>query len=116
VAQDFHRSLAQLRDALGIDRQRGGTRKYVIQRDPAVDFAAADVPGEEITQHAVEGAQFVRKPDLDVEVAMVHRSQFDRQGAAWKLGCGRGETGHARDHGRCRRHTAIACLERQKGE
>ncbi len=93
------RSVAQLRDALGVDRQRGRTRRSARERYPAVDLAALQFRTQQLSDRAFQPAQLVREAQLEVEVAVVDRPQLDHQRVALHVGSDRGEAGHAENHG-----------------
>src|SRR5262249_38685839 len=91
--------IPELGDPSRIDRQRRRARQRMIQRDPAIDLPAADLARQQIAQSRIQRAQLVRKLELDVQITVIDRAQFDAERAAGQLGGSRRETGHARDHG-----------------
>ena len=50
-----------------------------IERNPAFDLAAFELGCELLAQSRLERTQFVGQLERDVEIAMIDRSQFDRQ-------------------------------------
>src|SRR6266567_6592723 len=70
----------------------------MVEGDPAIDLAPLDLRGQELAHGRVERAQLVWEAYLDIQIAMVDRTQLDDQRAARQLGGARGETGHAHDH------------------
>ena len=59
----------------------------------------ATVPASEIAQARLGRAQFVGQLEGEVEVAVVHRPQLDRERCPRQFGRDRGKAGHAEDHG-----------------
>ena len=70
----------------------------VPQLDAAFDFAARGVGGYGFAQCPFEVAQVFRHFELDVEIAVIDRAQFDIQAFAAMFGAAVGKTGHAFDH------------------
>src|SRR5258708_28385030 len=70
----------------------------MVEGDPAIDLAPLDLRGQELAHGPVERAQLVREAYLDIQIAMVDRTQLDDQRAARQLGGARGETRHTHDH------------------
>ena len=70
----------------------------VAQLDAAFDFTARGVGGYGFAQCPFEVAQIFWHFELDVEIAVVDRAQFDIQAFAAMFGAAVGKTGHAFDH------------------
>jgi hypothetical protein len=99
VAQHFGRCVAQLRDAVRVDRKRRCAGRRPGQCDPAVDLAPLELSDQDFAHRSLEHAQFVGQTQLQVEVAVIDRPQLDAERAAGQLSPHRREAGHAQDHG-----------------
>ena len=88
----------QLGDALGVDRERRRSRKGMVERDAAIDLAALELPDEQLAQHRIQRAELFREAQLEIEIAMVDRTQLHGQRSPRQFGRNGREAGHAQDH------------------
>ena len=70
----------------------------VSQLDATFDFAARGMGVYGFAQCAFEVAQVFRHFELNVEIAVINRAQFDIQAFAAMFGAAVGKTGHAVNH------------------
>jgi len=66
--------------------------------DAAIDLAAREARRDRFAHRRLQGAQLLGDPRLELEVAMVHGLQFDREASLVAILCRGREAGHARDH------------------
>ncbi len=98
VMQHLVGGVTKLYDPGGIDGELRHTGRGPIQRNPAIDFAALELLGKRIPNRRFDGTQLVRQADLEIEIAVVDRTQFHGQRTAGQLGGDRREAGHAQYH------------------
>ena len=80
VTDHVGRRRSQLADATGVDGQRCVANACTVQRHAALDFAAFHRGRQLFAQDRLNGAQFVRQLDGQVEITVVDRAQIDGQG------------------------------------
>src|SRR5260221_1812025 len=97
--RDLIGSIGAFPDFGRIARDRGGAGSGPGQRHAALDLAAFEIARQAFAQRGLQVAQFVGQPDGDVEIAVIHRPQFDRQRQAGQFGGLRCKAGHTEDHG-----------------
>ena len=98
VAQHLARGIAKLRDARGVDGELRRTGRRPRQRQSAVDLAALQLRREDVPDGGFDRPQLIGQTNLDVEIAMVHRSQLDGERTTGQLCGDRRKARHAQYH------------------
>ena len=89
---------AQLLQHLVVEFERLRRVRQRIEADAALDLAALQAGDDQLPQARLERAQFLGQAELQIEIAVVDRAQFDVECRRGEFARCAGESGHAVDH------------------
>ncbi len=82
----------------GVGHQIAGRRGHRGEGDAAIDLAAGEASGDRFAHRRLQRPQFLGDPRLELEVAVVHGLQLDREASLGAFTRRGGKSGHAGDH------------------
>ncbi len=88
----------ELIEQRGVELQRNMAGRALLQSDTALDLATREPRSDQLAHAGLERAELVGEPELDVQIAMIDRTDLDAERAERKLLGHRGVAGHAVDH------------------